>query len=138
MDIVTEDGAEETETVDIIDLVMPERTIPYQSINLTTYPGLNCLEQEDPQLAKALRNDILYPPASSEESRIVPTVKKYAESRQDEFLDKIIFKENVHNGFFVESGADDFVTTSNTLFFEEKYNWTGILLEPNPNRFMKG
>ena len=136
--IITKDGAEETETVDIIDLVMPQRTIPYQSINLTTYPGLNCLEQDDPQLAKALRNDILYPPATSDVSSIVPTVKKYAEYQQDEFLDKIIFKESVQNGFFVESGADDFVTTSNTLYFEEKYSWTGILLEPNPNRFMKG
>ena len=138
MTIITENGEEEIETVDIMDIIMPQRTIPYQSINLTTYPGLNCLEQEDPHLVKALRNDILYPPASSEISRIVPTLKKYAEYHQDEFLDKIIFKESVKNGFFIESGADDFVTTSNTLYFEEKHNWTGILLEPNPNRFMKG
>ena len=129
---------EETETVDIIDLIIPQRTIPYRSINLTTYPGLNCLEQDDTELVRALRNDILHPPALSEFSRILQTEKKYAEYRQDEFLDKIIFKEKVQNGFFIESGADDFVTTSNTLYFEEKHNWTGVLLEPNPDRFMKG
>ena len=34
-------------------------------ITLTTYPGLNCLEQEDPGLIQALRSDILYPPSKT-------------------------------------------------------------------------
>ena len=42
------------------------------------------------------------------------------------------------NGFFVEAGADDFETDSNTLLFELKHNWTGLLVEPNPTIFPKG
>ena len=41
-------------------------------------------------------------------------------------------------GFFIEAGANDFETDSNTLLFELKHNWTGILVEPNPTIFPKG
>ena len=39
------------------------------AINLTTYPGLNCLEQDDPVLVKAIRDDILYPPSKTGDER---------------------------------------------------------------------
>ena len=35
-------------------------------------------------------------------------------------------------GFFIEAGAFDGEVKSNTLYFEMKYNWTGLLVEPNP------
>ena len=54
------------------------------------------------------------------------------------YLDSVIFKEQVKNGFFIEAGADDFMRTSNSLYFEEKYNWTGMLVEPVPTRFKLG
>ena len=44
----------------------------------------------------------------------------------------------MRNGFFIEAGADDFMRTSNSLYFEEKYNWTGMLVEPVPTRFKLG
>ena len=48
-----------------------------------------------------------------------------------------MFKGTVQNGFFVEAGARDFVTGSNTLWLEMKYNWTGVLVlvEPNPHNY---
>ena len=35
-------------------------------------------------------------------------------------------------GFFIEAGAVDGEYLSNTLLFEMKYDWTGLLVEPNP------
>jgi FkbM family methyltransferase len=40
-------------------------------------------------------------------------------------------------GFFVEVGAHDGTTFSNTLFFEAERNWTGLCIEPIPEAFGK-
>jgi hypothetical protein len=39
------------------------------------------------------------------------------------------------NGFVVEAGANDGLTISNSLYFELKHNWTGLLVEPDPIAF---
>lgn len=36
------------------------------------------------------------------------------------------------NGFFIEVGANDGISQSNTLLFEQKYGWTGLLIEAIP------
>ena len=36
------------------------------------------------------------------------------------------------NGFFIEIGAYDGITYSNTYLLENNYNWSGICIEPNP------
>lgn len=41
------------------------------------------------------------------------------------------------NGFFVECGAYDGETRSNTLVFERLLNWTGLLVEADPLNFSK-
>jgi len=42
---------------------------------------------------------------------------------------------NKENGFFIELGANDGITQSNTAFFEFYKNWTGILIEPSVNKY---
>ena len=39
------------------------------------------------------------------------------------------------SGFFIELGANDGISQSNTLYLERRMNWRGILIEPNPNLF---
>ena len=44
--------------------------------------------------------------------------------------------QNFHfqnSGFFVECGAGDGELFSNSLYFEVRHNWTGLLVEDNPD-----
>lgn len=51
-------------------------------------------------------------------------------------LDRMILKYiNYDGGFYVELGANDGITQSNTKHFEIYKNWTGILIEPNERQF---
>lgn len=43
---------------------------------------------------------------------------------------------NFDNGFFVELGANDGIQQSNSLYFEMKRNWRGVLVEPTPHNFL--
>merc|ERR1712227_53764 len=43
--------------------------------------------------------------------------------------------ENKTNGFFIEAGAHDGATLSNSLLLEKDFGWTGLLVEPNPISF---
>ena len=56
----------------------------------------------------------------------------FAQSQLDKKLKKYI---NYNDGYFIELGANDGFTASNTLYFELK-NWRGILIEPAPNLFI--
>jgi len=40
------------------------------------------------------------------------------------------------DGFFVECGALDGETRSNTLYFERHLNWSGLLVEADPINFV--
>lgn len=53
---------------------------------------------------------------------------------QDNFLDNKVFKK-MENGIFLELGADDGVSGSNTLFFEQKRNWSGLCIEPRKSAY---
>lgn len=60
----------------------------------------------------------------------------FSQRGQDKFLNELIFKGK-RNGFFVEVGAHDGISFSNTYFFEKNLGWTGICVEPNPDIFQK-
>lgn len=58
------------------------------------------------------------------------------DSKQDKYLNENIFK-NKKNGYFIDIGAHDGITYSNTYFFEKKLGWKGICIEPMPGAFNK-
>lgn len=53
----------------------------------------------------------------------------YSQCGQDKLIDDLLRKRN---GVFVDVGAADGETNSNTLFFEESRDWHGLLIEPHP------
>jgi len=60
----------------------------------------------------------------------------FSQFQQDEFVNETLFK-NKKNGIFVDIGAHDGISYSNTYFFEKKLSWSGICIEPMPNIFSK-
>lgn len=65
-----------------------------------------------------------------------PIAGYYSQKGQDKLLNEIIFKYK-KGGVFVEIGAHDGISFSNSYFFEKNLAWTGICIEPNPNTFNK-
>jgi FkbM family methyltransferase len=60
-------------------------------------------------------------------------MKYYSQFKQDQIINENFFK-NKPNGFFVDIGAHDGITFSNSKFYEE-LGWDGICIEPNPDVF---
>lgn len=58
----------------------------------------------------------------------------HSQSGQDSYLDQQVF-QGYRRGIFVEVGAWDGVDLSNTVFFERERNWTGLAIEPLPDRY---
>ena len=59
----------------------------------------------------------------------------FSQYGQPIFIDKQL--KELENGFFVECGAYDGINMSNTFFFEEVRNWTGLLIEGSEGVFKK-
>lgn len=60
--------------------------------------------------------------------------KYYSQDSQDRYLNENYFR-NLKNGVFVEIGAYDGITLSNTYFYESELDWKGICIEPIPYRY---
>jgi FkbM family methyltransferase len=56
------------------------------------------------------------------------------DSQSQNYQDIFVLYETNYkrDGYFVEFGATDGISISNTLLLQEKYGWQGILAEPNP------
>lgn len=51
-------------------------------------------------------------------------------------IDKKLLKFlNYNNGYYIEVGANDGILQSNTLYFEKKKKWSGLLIEPIKEKF---
>jgi FkbM family methyltransferase len=56
----------------------------------------------------------------------------YSHDDQDRILNEEVFC-GMRNGVFVDVGAHDGISFSNTLMFERELGWTGLCIEPNPD-----
>jgi FkbM family methyltransferase len=60
--------------------------------------------------------------------------RSFSQQKQDRWISELVFPKK-KNGYFVEAGAHDGITTSNTYFLERYRDWDGVLVEPNPILF---
>lgn len=85
----------------------------------------------DPKLVNKLRTKFLLPsslePYNFESTDVDPSMGQATEVRRA--------LKDMKNGFFIECGALDGETRSNTLFMERYLNWTGLLIEADPLNF---
>lgn len=63
-------------------------------------------------------------------------LKFYSQIEQDKYYIQQIIKYK-SNGIFFEAGGYDGITGSNTYFLEKYLNWSGIIVECNPNMLKK-
>jgi len=111
---------------------------PWVYMDIVLRPLLNCLDADNPKLLTHLTRRILTPPSEQPYNWTQTPPVLSGQFAQPHFLDMVVFKGKVKNGFFVEAGADDFESDSNTVYFELKHNWSGILVEPNPTIYPVG
>ena len=83
------------------------------------------------QLVDFIRSHISRPSPARQRQLTQPQKKDASQVGQSKFVDK--FLAGRQRGFFVECGAADGETLSNSLFFEIERNWTGLLIEANPD-----
>jgi FkbM family methyltransferase len=60
----------------------------------------------------------------------------HSQCGQDRYLDQEVF-HGYRRGVFVEVGAWDGVDLSNTVFFERERGWSGLAIEPLPDRYQQ-
>ncbi|MEO5583558.1 MAG: FkbM family methyltransferase [Saprospiraceae bacterium] len=55
----------------------------------------------------------------------------YSQNGQDKYLDQHVFDKK-ESGWYLDIGAHDGISFSNTYFFEKQRHWKGVCIEANP------
>lgn len=84
----------------------------------------------DQEFLDYIRSQISKPSLNQPRNLARPHKTDASQVGQSAFVDKLL--SGRRNGFFIECGAVDGETYSNSLFFELQRNWTGLLIEGNP------
>ncbi|KAG0717557.1 Protein Star [Chionoecetes opilio] len=91
------------------------------------------LNQDDPRLIQRIRAKYLFPPSTNPYS--LSSANSDPSMGQSKQIRHILGDKVKEGGFFIECGALDGETRSNTLVFEKEYGWRGVLIEGDPKNF---
>ncbi|XP_047737147.1 uncharacterized protein LOC108678160 [Hyalella azteca] len=94
--------------------------------------GSASLRQDDPKLIEVIRTQYLNP-ASTKPYKMKNNKDDPSQFNQPTEILKLLGP--IRNGFFIECGAYDGETFSNTLNFERTLGWRGLLVEGDPNNY---
>ena len=108
--------------------------------NVPIHWDLMGMDQDNEFLIRAIKEKVLWhPPYPKRDIHIKYEDLEDTLRGQDDqplYAEKILKKHNIWDpvkpGFYIEAGAAGGELYSNTLYFEMKYNWTGLLVEPSP------
>ena len=85
----------------------------------------------DQLLINYIRSQITEPLSTESRHLNRPDRKDRSQFGQSKYVDTLL--SGRRGGFYIECGAADGESLSNSLFFELERNWTGILIEANPS-----
>ncbi|KAL3885806.1 hypothetical protein ACJMK2_025843 [Sinanodonta woodiana] len=85
--------------------------------------------EDDPTLIQLIRTDFIFLPETKPYNLKNPDVHDYS-CGQSSAIDNVLHQRE--KGFYIEAGAFDGESISNTLFFEKVRKWNGLLIEPDP------
>ena len=95
---------------------------------------ITTLNWDDPKLIQLIQNWFIeFPDSRSSYFFTNDEPDLEGQFKQATIVDELLGHKT--DGFFIECGAYDGETFSNTLLFELKRNWTGLLIEPNRNSY---
>lgn len=96
------------------------------------------LDQEDPYLIQTVKDKFLElppPPGPLKLTMVTGVDHPMLQGQFGQAAKVVEILGGMKGGFFLECGAADGETLSNTLLLEMKYNWTGLLIEANPSTY---
>jgi len=105
-------------------------------------PALNCLAWDSVELVEAVKGSIV-PPSNLPYNftlplEELPETSLLGEVGQPKEVDDLVYGGKLKGGFFLEAGAHEFETNSDSLYWEVEHGWQGLLVEPHPLSFSFG
>ncbi|KAF0308212.1 hypothetical protein FJT64_020554 [Amphibalanus amphitrite] len=94
--------------------------------------GFDCRSSLDPELIQLLRDELITSPSELAYELQKPDVPDPSVGQSQLILEIL---GNKTGGTFIECGALDGETRSNTLYMERYLGWRGLLIEPDPSNY---
>ncbi|XP_064119011.1 uncharacterized protein LOC135224020 [Macrobrachium nipponense] len=90
-------------------------------------------DQEDPKLIEYIQRELLIPPSVQPYKLGRPDLDHLSQFNQSKIANEML--KGMKGGFFIEVGAADGESLSNSIFFERQLGWRGLLIEASPGYF---
>ena len=86
--------------------------------------------KDSAEILNTIKNQYIFPPPTNRRKTKLQDPRGYVSPAMKRIQN--LFENKTEKGFFFEAGALDGMMSSNTLWVEQERNWTGLLIETNP------